>query len=242
MHDQLPAVRLVAILRDPVERAISHHRMMVRRGEERRTFDQAVADLLDPERLRDARERPDVATGYVVRGEYGRILAGYLEVFPRDQLLVVFTDELESSPRALMARVQGFIGASPDFVAPNLGERYFVARAQRGFRWDRPGTWMSPSSPISPQGVERGLRRMPGARTLWHALPFEGQRRLRRPYERLAGRAAVRNRRKPANELPANAAPRPDTVARLREHFAKDGERLSELLGAPPYWQPDAGR
>ena len=41
---RFPSCRLVAILRDPVERAYSHYRMAMRRGQETRSFDDAIAD------------------------------------------------------------------------------------------------------------------------------------------------------------------------------------------------------
>ncbi len=83
MHERLPDVRLVAILRDPVARAVSHHRMVVRRGGELRSFDEAIDELLAPAALEEARRRPAESSGYVVWGEYGRILAGYLGPSPR---------------------------------------------------------------------------------------------------------------------------------------------------------------
>jgi len=241
MHEQLPDVRLVAILRDPVARARSHHRMLVRRGVERRPFDEAIAAMLTHDALEQARRRPQEATGYVVWGEYGRILAGYLECFERDQLLVVFTDELERSPAAVMSRIHAFIGVSADFQAPNLGERYLVAKPQRYFDWRNPRSWLSPSSPLSPQGMQRAVRRSRAARSIWHAVPLEGQHRLRRPYERLARAADRRNRRSGEfNEVRADAAPSEATLARLREHYTPDGARLAALLGHRPTWLADA--
>ncbi len=52
---ELPEVKLISILRDPVERAISHHRMTVRRGYERRPVAQALRDQLSPGALAAAR-------------------------------------------------------------------------------------------------------------------------------------------------------------------------------------------
>ncbi len=219
IHDQLPEVRLIAILRDPVERAISHHSMTVRRGGERRTLDAAVEQLLRPEQLRASRLAPEDTNGYVTRGEYGRILGGYLDVFARERLLVLFTEELERAPLDLLARLYRFIGASEDFVPENAEGRYFVS-----------------SSPLSPQGLQRGLRRLPGAQSAWRALPFETRQRLWRPYLRAAKRARALNRRRVDGQTPSLPAPRPETVERLREHFAGDVPRLTAVLGETPPW------
>jgi hypothetical protein len=233
---QLPDVRLIAILRDPVARAVSHHRLFVRRGRERQTFDEAVAQLLRPDALEDARERPKQTTGYVTWGEYGRILSGYFDVFPREQMLVVFTEELERDPAQLLGRIQQFIGVSAEFEPANLGDRYNVGKAELGFHWTNPSTWLSPASPMSPQGVRRGVGANKVARALWRKVPRERQRRLLTPYERVGGRVARWNRRRPPKEVRANAQPSEETLARLREHYAQDGERLQSLLGVRPPW------
>ena len=121
IRETLPDVRLIAILRDPVERARSHHRMRVAWGDERRSFAEAIDELLRPDALLRARMCPRHQTGYITWGEYGRILAGYLDVFHRQQILVVFTDELDRAPAQLLSRIQEFIGVKADFEPHNLG-------------------------------------------------------------------------------------------------------------------------
>ena len=56
IRERLPKVRLIAILRDPVERAVSHHRMVLMDGREQRSFDDAIGELLRPDMLERARE------------------------------------------------------------------------------------------------------------------------------------------------------------------------------------------
>lgn len=236
----LPSVRLIAILRDPVERALSHHRMLVMRGLDRRSFDDAIGELLKADALAESRRRPRERTGYVTWGEYGRILAGYFEVFDREQILVVFTDELERAPAQLLSRIQEFIGVRADFEPDNLGQRYQAGAIERGFSWSSPSSWMSPSSPLSPHGVGRALSRTPAARAVWHVIPEDRQGRWWRPYQRIARRAALRNRRSPPNEVRANAEPSPATLARLREHYAQDADQLA-ALGVTPSWQTSSG-
>jgi hypothetical protein len=241
IHERLPGVRLIAILRDPVERAVAHHRLFVRLGFERRTFDEAAAELLRDDALESTRAHPAQTTGYIVWGEYGRILSGYFDTFPHEQLLVAFTNQLEGAPEELLRRIHQFIGVNADFTPDNLGQRFNVGRAERGFVWRSPSTWLSPSAPMSPQGVRRALARSRVARAAWDNLP-EGRRlHLKQPYERLASRTAKWNRSKPANEVRANTPPSAETLQRLREHFAQDGERLSALLGESPPWllEPD---
>jgi hypothetical protein len=234
MRESLPDVRLVAILRDPVERALSGHREAVMKGQDRRSFDDAISELLQPDALLSARRRPQhMGTGYVAWGEYGRILAGYFDVFPREQILVVFTDELERAPAPLLSRIQQFIGVEADFVPDDLGEKYNSGVAARQFSWRSPSTWMSPYSPVSPQGVQLALRHNSAVRAVWDVVPEGSQRRMRRRYQRVARRAALKNQR--AGGDPVSAA----TLERLREHYSEDTAQLADLLGVIPPWASD---
>jgi Sulfotransferase domain len=237
----LPSIRLIAILRDPVERALSHHRMLVMRGLERRAFDDAIGELLNPDALEGSRRRPRERTGYITWGEYGRILAGYFDVFPREQILVVFTEALERGPAQLLGRIQEFIGVTADFEPDDLGKRYQAGAIERGFALRSPSSWMSPSSPLSPQGMARALSDNPAARAVWRGMPEDRQRRLERRYQRISRRAALRNRRSAPNEVQANAEPSLATLTRLREHYAQDADQLAALLGMAPPWQTPSG-
>ena len=119
--DIVPNVRLIALLRNPVERAYSHYQHEVRLGREPLSFEDAL-DLED-ERLRGEVERMVADPSYfseawwnytyVARGRYAEQLERWLEIFPREQLLVLFTEELGTSTGEAYARVLEFIGARP---------------------------------------------------------------------------------------------------------------------------------
>ncbi len=217
---RLPAVRLVALLRDPIERARSHHKMMVMNGRERRSFDDAIRELLQPHALKKSRAWPDETTGYVTWGEYGRILTGYCEVFPREQMLVAFTDELEHTPEQFLLRVHAFLGVRSDVIPDNLGVRYREGGSTRRF----PG--------LNPDESVRSIARNPLTRRLWHSLPRGARYAISRGYADLAYRMDLWNRHSQEKLDEPSAA----TVARLREHFASDADRISALLGASVPW------
>jgi hypothetical protein len=226
IHERLPDVRLVAILRDPVTRARSHYQMMVLKGSERRPFDEAIADLLDPQALERARRRPVEDTGYVTWGEYARILGAYFEVFAREQILVLFTDELERSPEQLLVRVHEFLGVSTDFVPDNLGVRYRVGATERRLPWP------NPNSAVSPGRVKRRLRRSATAQAGWRRLPKAPRTQIKRGVDELVYRVDLWNRRsRPSIEQPTS-----ETEDRLREHFAQEGGELTAQLGVSPPW------
>jgi hypothetical protein len=221
IRDRLPEVRLVAIIRDPVERARSHHAMAVMNGWEQRDFSAAVRELLRPEALEAARRVASETTGYIVWGEYGRILEGYLDVFSREQLLVLYTSELRSDPASVMRRVYGFLGVDPDYVPDNLGTTYRPGGSARRLQW------------LDLAELQHRLAGSSTARRLWHSLPEPSRRRFDRAFDRINYRAQLWNRR--AGE-PVSADDEERVEDALHHHYAADANRLRALLGAGPPW------
>jgi hypothetical protein len=123
----LPDIKLLAILRNPLERALSHYRMTVMRGRENGTFREAISSRLnnpsaplpsDPYQLENF--------SYVEFGEYGRILESYIGRFDRSRIKVIFMDDLERNPVSLMQDIYAFLGVSRTHTPPNAGKRYNV--------------------------------------------------------------------------------------------------------------------
>jgi len=111
IHAALPEVRLFCILRDPAERAYSAYRHYFSRGTEMRSLEQALSQELE-----SPTEFPRAATNYYVRaGYYARQLAPYLERFGRQQLKILFYEDLEASASQFMRELFDFIGVDPDF-------------------------------------------------------------------------------------------------------------------------------
>ena len=117
----VPDARLVALIRDPVDRAYSQYQHEVALGRERLSFEDALAAEEDRTKgeverlLADPRafSRPWWDHTYVARGLYAEQLERWLAVFPREQLLVVTTDELGERPAETYASIVAFLGAPP---------------------------------------------------------------------------------------------------------------------------------
>lgn len=227
IRERVPDARLIAILRDPVERARSYHRMALLNRWDDRPFEQAIDELLQPDALEDSRRHPRQTTGYVTWGEYGRILAGYFDVFPREQMLVTFTDELEQDPTRLLHRVYEFVGVRTDFVSDSIGVRYRVGATEQRVRL------LGFQSPLNPWRIQRALAGNAVAKQLWHALPARGRRRIDRVVARAAYEIDLWNRRAGADPVDVDRV----TLERLRAHYAPDTHRLAALLGTDPPWQ-----
>jgi len=223
IHERLPSARLIAILRDPVERAYSHHVQETRLGHETRPFPVAVDELLRPETLADSRRQSTRTNCYVALGEYGRLLGAYYDLFPAERILVLLTEELAREPRAVLERIYEFLEI--DAVEPrNLGRRDNVSAAELKV------------SRVSPASAVRLASANPVTRAIWHSLSARRRSALLAWYKRLDFRFKSWNRR-PA---PAKEPPAADVAAldRLREHYAPDALLLAELLGRPVPWAP----
>jgi Sulfotransferase domain len=132
----LPDVRLIALLRDPVERAYSHYQMMSRTGREKLSFEEALA--AEPERLEGVEEALMGETetllpsghrahhqhrhrAYFARGLYADQLGRWLEHFELEQLLVVPTEDLLARPSETYGEVLEFLGL-PDWQLDSFPE------------------------------------------------------------------------------------------------------------------------
>lgn len=107
-----PQMRLIVMLRDPVERAWSHWRMETSRGVETHPFGWCIRQgrtrLFEADPWGVHRE-----FSYVERGFYGEQMERLFSIFPRDQVLVVLADDLRRDPNRVLSQVADFLGAPP---------------------------------------------------------------------------------------------------------------------------------
>ena len=122
-----PKAKLIAILRDPVERAISHYFMERRKGRDPLPLREALA--AEEERLSAPMASGNYAFpgfahfSYKSRGRYAEQLERYRRLFPADQLLVLDSDELFDRPGETLRRVFDYAGIDPSFSVSDLDAR-----------------------------------------------------------------------------------------------------------------------
>jgi len=133
----VPEARLVALVRNPVERALSHYHHEVALGREPLSFEDALD--AEEERLRGEEERLAADSSYFsrawwshaykARGRYAEQLERWLAVFPRDRLLILPSEDLGGEPERTHARVLDFLGAAPHRLDayPRVYERQYEA-------------------------------------------------------------------------------------------------------------------
>jgi hypothetical protein len=117
----LPGARLIVLLRNPIERAYSHHNHERALGFEKLGFAEAIAR--EPERLRGEEERLASERGYrsfahqhhsyLARGRYASQLERWFEHVDRGRVLVLGAEELFERPAETLALAQCFLGLEP---------------------------------------------------------------------------------------------------------------------------------
>ena len=134
VHGVLPGLKLIAVVRDPVARAFSHHAMHVRFRREGRWGFRFVTDYARDFRRERWLGRVGVRVPYLGPGRYVENLEPWLEVFPRRQLLVVRTEDLagRESRAAVLAELCAFLDLDPfDFSGSGTPKRNVASSVPR---------------------------------------------------------------------------------------------------------------
>jgi hypothetical protein len=116
-----PDLKIIFMLRDPVQRTHSHWREQTRNGVETLGLRDAIA--AEPSRVGEdelllrtgeiARSYAHENQSYVGQSEYVIGLRRWLEHYPRDRVLVLFSEHYFVDPAAVVSEIYGFLGLRP---------------------------------------------------------------------------------------------------------------------------------
>lgn len=133
IHRDLPGVRLLVLVRDPVERAYSQHAHQVGLGLEREPFERALE--LEDARLEGEAERIVAEPSYFsrnhwlyayrTRGHYADQLAHLEAIFGHERILVIDSGDFFTDPGPAYDQVLEFLGL------PHLGRPAFTRQNAR---------------------------------------------------------------------------------------------------------------
>jgi hypothetical protein len=114
----LPDVKLIIILRDPVDRAYSHYWMAKHKNQTKLTFKEVIEQ-----------EEPR----FIQRGLYYKQIKVYYELFNPNQIIVLFYDEVFKNPEYWLSQVCKFLGVNSIFYQNDnsLHNKVFQASAYR---------------------------------------------------------------------------------------------------------------
>lgn len=120
----MPEVKLIALLRNPTERALSHYFHQVRAGREQLSIHEALQK--EEERLGAAISEMDyknsafIYYSYKARGLYKEQLERYFRYFPMGQMLVMSSEAFFAEPASCLRRIYEFVGVDADFKVSDL--------------------------------------------------------------------------------------------------------------------------
>lgn len=104
-----PAMKLVAILRNPAERAYSSFNHARRWGLETEADFGRALDL-EPHRIE---ARCPLLMRYVAGGRYAELLAPFLDIFPHNQIHLIRYDDFTADPTRTLRDLLGFLAVDP---------------------------------------------------------------------------------------------------------------------------------
>lgn len=151
-------VRVIVMLRDPVERAISHYYHQVRARTLALPLERAV--------IEDAT--------ILGRSTYAPGLGHFADVLGRDRIHVEFTEDLAHDPASVLNRVRGFLGLEPvrvaDIVVANRGRYPTRVRPLLWRNRIMPNRLRLPSGSRLPRAHGSRLAQATPPRSAWTAL------------------------------------------------------------------------
>jgi hypothetical protein len=205
MYAYAPSMRLIAVLRNPVDRAYSAYWFARRLGfEDAPTFEEGLAQ--EAARVGGGYSERSKLT-YLGHGYYAEQLDRYLERFPRERLHVVLHEDLSRHPQETLATVIGWLGLRYEHGSIDTTRRVNVAGFPRSMLLQR----LVRSDDSAPKQILR--------RVVPTGLRYVINRYLRQPLLKRNIRPEVYP---PMLE---------ETRVRLREHFSPHNARLADLIG-----------
>lgn len=211
IHETNPEIKLIAVLRHPIERAFSDYKMAVRRGYKTQSFSENVDSALNETTLNNERENPTEENRYLIAGEYGRILSEYLHYFDSSQLLVLFAEELKTHPEESLRTIFSFLDVDVNFVPPNITTNYHRGGSEARLNLLTP----------------RNIYKIPFVQYIWeHWVPYNIRRRV-------SFRINQWNIKPDETSLDHNSS----VYKKLVEFYAGDVEKLQSLLNKRVPWK-----
>jgi hypothetical protein len=103
-------MKMIVLLRNPIDRAYSHWNMERQRNAETASFWDAIRN--EEERCREALPYQHRVYSYIDRGFYLEQLRRLWAYFPKKQVLVLRNEELQKNPDETLQKVFAFLGVS----------------------------------------------------------------------------------------------------------------------------------
>jgi len=117
IHSVVPDTRLIYLVRDPIERIVSHYIDAYSFGRVHKPIDRELVNFEDHH--------------FVNCSRYYMQLEQYFEYFDSDRMLVITSEELLEEREATLRRIFEFLGVAASFTAPEFAEVHYTAQEKR---------------------------------------------------------------------------------------------------------------
>ncbi|MDA0215634.1 MAG: sulfotransferase [Cyanobacteria bacterium] len=119
VYRELPDARIIAILRNPIDRAYAHYLGRRRDGLDKRiNFADTIA-----EELAQPTAKPLAFNNYLAIGRYAHYLKPWYNYFSKEKILILFFDDFLVDPQAELARLYSFLGANSGVPQPPVEKK-----------------------------------------------------------------------------------------------------------------------
>lgn len=126
IQKDLPNVKLIAILRNPIDRAYSEYQNGKRNGTEKREFQDIISQEIDEiENSLLSIEKCSKNNAIVSRGIYSIQLELWKDKFEKNELLILQTEEFSQDINKVMSRVYEFLELPQHTVSKERKEKSF---------------------------------------------------------------------------------------------------------------------
>ncbi len=114
----LPHVKLIIILRNPIDRAFSNYHLGVRGGTENLSFDEAISIELEGLEKNEINKENliklcDSSRSYIIKSLYYEQMKIWTRKFSKDNLFVTTTEEMSEKPEDVLRKIFEFLQVSP---------------------------------------------------------------------------------------------------------------------------------
>lgn len=154
IYEYLPTVKLIAILRNPADRAYSN--FMHCRARKHKEPLEDFSEALKAEAAR-IKENWSPLWHYQQMGFYYQQLQRYYQLFSKEQIQIHLYDDFQSNPKAMLQSIFHFLEVSPDFE-PDLTQRHNVSGIPKNKLWRAAFQYLQWTNPFLPIQMRQKLK------------------------------------------------------------------------------------
>jgi len=134
IHQCLPNVKIILLLRNPVDRAVSHYFHEIQRYREHLSISEALQyekhrlpqleTILERDiKYDNYKNDPFIHFSYQSRGLYIEQIKRFLGYFPKNRLLIINSEKFYAQPNDVMTQIYHFLDLNPDYIVKDFTPR-----------------------------------------------------------------------------------------------------------------------